>query len=431
MKNKMVVIVTIVILLLVQLLSGCFEDEKSFNKKPTVVINYPETYDTVSKIVTISGEASDPNGDRTIKSVEIMINDSWISVDGTDKWIYSWNTYELDDGSYTIYVRAWDGDLYSDTKEVTITVNNPDVVESNSHKWAIFTFVGNFPDDNESKLGNGGLYLAEEIASYLIEEKSYPTSNIYILFDDGYIRKDNGLGKRLMSLQERIHEYDVFYAAATKNNFISVIDDVVGSSNKFDDSEVFLWLSGHGCGDNENPATGGKLFERSSVYLWDDTLEDNELGTLLQNLKSKKTCIVVDACFSGGFADKTIYNMPELFLFNSKIPSNGRVVITGASKFRLGYASVSTGPLFSTLWFYGLYSGDADGYKSGILNSGRPSKLNLFKDDIVSVEEAFYYARYMLKNDANLQNYSKMEPQISDRYPRKGIFGSSDGLVLG
>ena len=431
MNKKLIVTFTIFILILFPFLSGCLEEEKSFNKKPTVEIKYPGMYDTVSRIVTISGDASDRNGDQTIKVVEIMINDTWFSVDGIDKWIYSWNTYGIDDGSYTVSVRAWDGDLYSDTEEITITVDNPDVVESDSHKWAVFSFVGNFPEDNESKLGNGGLYLAEEIASFLIEEKNYPTSNIYILFDDGYIRKDNGLGKRLMSLQERIHDYDVFYAAATKDNFNSVINDVVQSSNKFDDSEVFLWISGHGCGDNENPTTGGKLFERSSVFLWDDTLADNELGTLLQNLESKKACVIVDACFSGGFADKTILSIPELFLFNSKIPVNGRVVITGASKFRIGYASMSDGPLFSSLWFYGLYSGDADGYRSGILDIGRPPRLNLFKDGKVSVEEAFYYTRYMLKNDANLQNYSKMEPQISDRYPRRGMIRNNEGLVLG
>ncbi len=429
--NKKLLTLIVFIFVLVPFLSGCFEEERSFNKKPVVKINHPKNYDTVSKIVTISGEASDPNGVQTIKSVEIMINDSWIAVDGTDKWIYSWNVYDLEDGSYIIHARAWDGDLYSDIDEVSVTVNNPEVVESDEHKWAVFSFVGNFPEDNESKLGNGGLYLAEEMASYLIEEKNYPTSNVYILFDDGYIRKDNGLGKRLLSLQERIHEYDVFYAAATKDNFNSVIDDVVQSSNKFDDSEVFLWFSGHGVGDSGNPITGGKLFERSALYLWDNMINDNELGVLLQNLKSKKTCIIIDACYSGGFVDKTIFNLPELFLFNSKIPANGRVLISGASKFRSGWASTIDGPLFSMLWFYGLSSGDADGYRSGILNKGRPSKLNLFKDGEVSVEEAFFYTKYMLKNDVKLQNYSKMEPQINDRYPRKGIFGSSDGLILG
>jgi len=429
--NKKLLVVSVLILFLIPLFSGCLEETRSFNKKPVVQINFPKNRDAVSKLVTISGSAFDPDGNQTIKAVEIRINDTWFSVDSVSHWSYVWNTYDLDDGYYTISVRAWDGALYSDIEEITIFVNNPDTVESGEHKWAVFTFAGNYPEENESKLGNGGLYLAEEIASYLIEEKSYPTSNIFILFDDGWIRDGNGFGKRIMTLQERVHQYDIFYAAATKDNFVATITDVVDSSNNFEDSEVVIWLSGHGLGDSENPIAGGKLFERSALLLWDDILCDNELGSLLQNLESKKACIIVDACYSGGFVDKTIFNLPELFLFDSNIPSTGRVVISGASKFRTGFASVQSGPLFSLLWFYALFSGEGDGYRSGLLNRGRPSKLNLFKDGQVSVEEAFYYTSYTLRKEKELEDFSKMEPQISDRYPGKGLFGSSKGLLLG
>jgi len=429
--NKKLVTITVFFLVLFPLFSGCLEESEPVNKKPVVEISYPKTSTSVSKIVTISGTCTDPNGDKTIKVVEVFVNDSWVSADGQTKWSYNWDTYKLKDGVYTIKVRAWDGDLYSKVNQVTVTINNPDAIETNSHKFAVFTFVGNFPEENESKLGNGGFYLSEEIARFLVEEKGYPTSNIYILFDDGWIRKDNGFGERLETLQERYHKYDFFYGAATKDNFVSVVNDVVESANNFDDSEVFLWLSSHGCGDNENQFTGGKLFEGSSIFLWDDLLNDKELGILLQNLKSEETCVIVDACYSGGFADKTIFNLPELFLFNSGIPSNGRVVISGASKFRVGYASVKDGPLFSLLWFYGLYSGEADGFVGGLFNKGKPTRLNFFKDGVVSVEEAFFYAKYLLRTDKQLEDYSKMEPQISDRYPKIGFIRSYKGLVLG
>jgi len=429
--KKQIIAFTIILLTLVSMFSGCLEEEKvSQNKKPVIDIIYPYSSSTVSKIITISGEAIDPNGDDTIKLIEIMINGTWVLASGTTKWSYDWNVYDLEDGRYTISARAWDGNLYSEIDKITVNVNNPDVIDTDEHKYAVFTFVGNFPEENESKLGNGGLYLAEEIASYLVEEKNYPTSNIYILFDDGWIRKDEGLGERLETLQKRYHPYDFFYGAATKSNFESVINNVVESANSFEDSELFLWVSSHGCGDDENLITGGKLFERSSIFLWDDILTDKDLGQLLQNLKSKKTCVIVDACYSGGFADKTIFNLPELFLFNSGIPGNGRVVITGASKFRVGYASVTEGPLFSYLWFYGLSSLEADGYKSGLFNKGKPSRLNLFRDGEVSVEEAFYYAKYVIRTSEDLKDYSNMEPQISDRYP-KGLILNSKGLILG
>ena len=171
--------------------------------------------------------------------------------------------------------------------------------------------------------------------------------------------------------------------------------------------------------------------ERSAVFLWDDILTDKELGDLLSTLRSDKTCIIVDACYSGGFADKTIFNLPELFLFGSSVSSPGRVVMTGASKFRIGYASTTKGPLFSQLWFYGITSGDADGFRPFIANIGRPTRLKMFKDGKVSVEEAFFYARYILRTDKDLKEYSKMEPQINDQYPSKGLIGNLKGMILG
>jgi hypothetical protein len=234
-----------------------------------------------------------------------------------------------------------------------------------------------------------------------------------------------------MTLDQRIHDYDITYGGATKDTFISSLKYIIDESNKFDDSEVFIWISSHGCGDSDKRIFGGKILRRSAFFLWDDTLSDKEFSKILYSLKSKRTCILVDACYSGGFADKTILNFPELFLLRSRLAKTGRIVITGASKFRLGYASTTKGPLFSQLWFYGIISGKADGFRPSFLKMGRPTILRIFKDKKVSVEEAFYYARYVLRTSKNLEDYSKMEPQINDQYPRRGFIGSSKGLILG
>jgi hypothetical protein len=431
MKKTIITIIAVilVIALTITFIPRLFEDQKLINSKPITEITYPADGDTVSKIVTFSGKATDVDGDQTIKKVEIMINETWMVADGITTWSYTWNIFDIADGFYTISVRAWDGAVYSEIEEITLRVSNPEVVESDLHKWAVFIIAANFPKDNESKLGNGGLYLAEKMTAYFIESYKYPTSNIFILFDDGWIRKENGYGEKLQTLQERYHKYDVTYGGATLDIVESTIKNVVDESNKFEDSEVFIWISSHGYGDNENPFTGGKIFERSGVFLWDeDFLTDKKLGDMLANLKSTKTCVIVDACFSGGFADKTIWDFPEL-LFRKDVAKSGRIVIAGASKFRVGYASTTEGPLFSQLWFEGLITGDADGYRPGILKTSRPT--NLFKDGIVSAEEAFYYASYMLKNNEDLKDFSKMEPQINDQYPHKGILRSRDGLIFG
>jgi hypothetical protein len=189
-------------------------------------------------------------------------------------------------------------------------------------------------------------------------------------------------------------------------------------------------MFGHGYGDENNTFTGGKILENSAIFLWDDLVTDQELGDLLSGLKSDKTCVIVDACYSGGFAEKTIYNLPTFFLLRSDVPRSGRIVISGASKFRLGYASTTEGPLFSLWWFEGIETGKADGFRPGIGKSGRPTHLGIFKNGKVSVEEAFYYARYMLRTVKTLEDYKKMEPQINDQYPRKGPLRSLKEMYL-
>lgn len=430
-KNKTIALL-LVILIVVPILFIYFQEEGTpYNKKPLVEITYPSDGSVVSKIVTISGTATDPDSNEDIERVEVTINDEWDVAEGNSLWSYEWRVFEIEDGFYTVKVRSWDGIDYSEIKEINIEVDNPEIVEADAHKWAIFIAASNFPEDNESKLGNGALNLAENISSYFIENLGYSTSNIIILFDDGWIRKDNGYGKPIITLDQRRHEYNITYGGATKNTLISTLNYVVDESNKYSDSEIFIWISSHGCGNSDKKIFGGKLLKRSAFFLWDDTLSDIELSNLLSGLKSKKTCIIVDACYSGGFADKTILSLPEFILFRSHLPKSGRIVITGASKFRVGYASLTEGPLFSQLWFYGIVSGEADGFRAGIFKRGRPTILRIFKDGKVSVEEAFYYARYILRISKNLEEYSKMEPQINDQFPRRGIFGSLKGLILG
>jgi len=427
-----IVVFFITILLLLPLFSGCLEDTPEKNHPPEINISYPLNNQKVSDIEKITGSASDPDGDEQVKKVEVKINGSeWVEAEGTTTWSYDWVTYRSQEGIVPIYVRSWDGTDYSNIVEVSVTVDNEISTESDEHRWAVFVISANFPENNETKLGNGGLYLAEDMASYYIETLNYPTENVYILFDDGWIREDNGYGKRIQTLEQRPHTYDISYGGATEENVKSILYHVVEEANQFSDSEVFLWFAGHGWGDETNQFTGGKILERSAIFLWDDVFTDRELGDILYSLRSDETCIIVDACFSGGFADRTILNFPTFFLLNSGIPGSGRVVMTGASKFRTGFASTTQGPLFTLLWFQGMTTGDADGFRPGVFSIGKPPRFSLSEDGKVSVEEAFYYARYVLRNDANLNDYDSMEPQINDQYPNRGNLRSKGELVLG
>ena len=426
------VVTFLVICLLVPLFSGCVEDEQQQqgSLQPEVVILFPLEDAVVSHLVMISGTAT--GGEENLVRVEVQVNKGeWEEAEGLYQWSYEWDAFNIDDGECTISVRAWDGELYSVVVSRTIEVKNPEVVESDVHRWAVFIAAANFPEDNDSKLGNGGLYLAEEMTEYFVEELGYATSNIFLLFDDGWIREDNGYGKPIEPLQQRPHEYNITYGAATKDSVVATLRHVISQSNQYRDSEVFLSVFNHGYGDLNNTLTGGKLFTSSWVFLWDDALRDKELGEILGPLKSTKACIIVDACFCGGFADKTIFDLPTLFMFRSGIPQKGRIVITGTSKFRPGYTSTLRGPVFSLLWFEGLRTGDADGFKSGWNDRGRPTLLGLRKNGVVSVEEAFYYAQYMLRTEEGFMKFQSMMPQMNDRYPYSGLFLSRREMELG
>ena len=427
-----IIILMLFIIASLSLFSGCLEEGNEINEQPNVEIHYPQNGITISGLVKIFGIAYDLDEDDNIEKVEINLNNSgWIVAEGTINWSYDWGTYHLDDGPYTVNIRCLDGKEYSDIVEITVIVNNPKTMESDSHKWAIFIAAANYPSNNESKLGNGGLNLAEDMAAYFIENYGYSTANMYILFDDGWIRGDNGYGNRIETLQQRHHQYDISYAGASKENVKIVLNYIIEESNRFVDSEVFIWLYGHGYGNENDEYTGGKILESSAVFLWDEMISDREFGEILYDLRSEKTCVIVDACFGGGFADKTIYNFPTFFLMRSNIPNSGRIIISGASKFRTGYASTTRGPLFSLLWFEGIKSGNADGYNSGFREMGKPPIFEFNKDSKVSVEEAFHYASYFLRTDTNLEDYSKMTSQINDQYPRRGILRNNKDMFLG
>jgi hypothetical protein len=434
MRYKWLIALTIIVvfILLISNYLGFFGTNFNFNNgKPTVAITYPVDGATVSKLVMISGTAESLEKNNNITSVQVKINgDNWVTVTGTTLWSYDWTTYNLSEGQYNISARSYDGAEYSKVVSITVRVDNPTAVDTGAHKWAIFIAAANFPKDNATKLGNGGLYLAEKMAAYFIETYQYPTSQIMILFDDGWIRSDNGYGTKQKTLQERVHEYDISYGGATKANVIASLQYIITESNAYPDSEVFIWIFDHGVGNNNRAFTGGKILQRSEIFLWDDTVTDKELGGILAPLESKKVAIIIDACYTGGFADRTILSLRTSLLLRSGIPQNGRVVISGTSKFRAGYASTLQGPVFTLLWFEGLSTGDADGYRPGLFDHGVQRKLKMFQDGQASVEEAFYYARATLRTDEQLKEFRSMQPQINDEYPHRGLFRNRGELFL-
>ena len=97
------------------------------NNPPTTMIHNPVNNAEVSGNVTISGTASDTDGN--IMNVELRIDDNdWfnvpITVSSSLNWDYSWNTKNVENGKHTIYAKAYDGKNYSVVQSVDVNVHN-------------------------------------------------------------------------------------------------------------------------------------------------------------------------------------------------------------------------------------------------------------------------------------------------------------------
>ncbi|TET89272.1 MAG: hypothetical protein E3J35_10295 [Methanomassiliicoccales archaeon] len=98
------------------------------NLEPTCEITSLESGTIVSGTCTVEGASSDSDG--TVERIEIRIDDgSWETATGTDSWSYNWDTTGVSNGEHTIQVRSYDGEDYSETSSISVTVDNPRPVQ--------------------------------------------------------------------------------------------------------------------------------------------------------------------------------------------------------------------------------------------------------------------------------------------------------------
>ena len=109
------------------------------NHRPTISVMNPSNHSILSGNIT--GRAYDSCG--SVLHVEISIDGGeWTIIHRTPEWNYSIDRNVYGDGLHTLSVRAFDGELYSETLQVTFRI------EGVSHG------MGSGWDENED--GNGG-----------------------------------------------------------------------------------------------------------------------------------------------------------------------------------------------------------------------------------------------------------------------------------
>jgi len=96
------------------------------NHPPQATITAPSDGDVVSGNLSIHGIASDLDGNVTLQKVQVRINNGeWQNTNGTHTWNYIWNLSPdiIDEGSYIIHARAWDGYNYSLPYQITLIID--------------------------------------------------------------------------------------------------------------------------------------------------------------------------------------------------------------------------------------------------------------------------------------------------------------------
>lgn len=92
-------------------------------QEPVAVMTEPKISTSQSKIVTLSGTASDKNG---ISSVMVSLDNgnSWNEVTGKEQWSYIYDTRAVPDGTHVVFVKAVDGYGIESLYSTLINIDN-------------------------------------------------------------------------------------------------------------------------------------------------------------------------------------------------------------------------------------------------------------------------------------------------------------------
>lgn len=164
--------------------------------QPTITILQPYSGETLKETYPIKGTSNSSN--RPINTVEICFdNSTWIIVNGTTNWNYTWNTTTTTNGAHTIKARAFDGYNYSNIAEKTIIVANnfapqpPHITGPTTIKYRrkyCFEFLSTDPDGDEI------MYIIDwgdgtQNSSYLPTNQSLLINHTWTLFNQNLKRK--------------------------------------------------------------------------------------------------------------------------------------------------------------------------------------------------------------------------------------------------
>ncbi|WP_299258953.1 C13 family peptidase [uncultured Aquimarina sp.] len=197
----------------------------------------------------------------------------------------------------------------------------------------------------------------------LVDKYGYNDANIYTLMSDGTnTAVDISNGTNSNPDLDGDGDNDIQFSA-TKANITSVFNTLSGILDE--DDELFIFTTDHGGVDSAGATTWDTL-----LYLWGETITDDEFAVEVNKINAGKISIVMEQCNSGGFIDD--------------LSGPNRVIATAARHDELSWA----GPTINTDEF--VY------YWTSAMNEALPSgtvvNSDTNTDGVVTKREAFDYA---------------------------------------
>ncbi|UCE72897.1 MAG: PKD domain-containing protein, partial [Methanomassiliicoccales archaeon] len=93
------------------------------NLAPTVVFGSPANGEVVSDVIIIEAEAQDP--EDYVDRIEIKVDDGdWFKISDSSSAYYSLDASDMASGKHVLYIRAYDGELYSAEEFILVQVDS-------------------------------------------------------------------------------------------------------------------------------------------------------------------------------------------------------------------------------------------------------------------------------------------------------------------
>lgn len=282
---------------------------------PTVSISQPsnDQHFTVGDNVNIQIDASDPDG--IITSVELYINNTLYSYDTSSPYQFSWDTNNLSEGSYNIYIVAsWDvGDITTTIDdEITIFLDSPA-----ANQLPIVSITS--PSDNEHLIHGENITIQADASDTdgFITRVEFYIDFIPLGFDTSYPYQYDWTVSGIVGSSHLLRVKAIDNKNAEATSFITVYIDDPGSNNNtptasfvvsplFGSTSTTFNFDANGCTDDEDATTALQVrWDWENDGNWDTNYSATKTSTHQYQTEGSKT-IKLEVKDLGGLTNTTI-----------------------------------------------------------------------------------------------------------------------------